>query len=191
MSIRRISNGIGLLSLTLGALALAGCVNEAGNSQRYRVFEIKPEQLAEARQYRRPYIINTRGHIQTIQPLDFYTRQWGRVRLKPNFVSDGSSLPLDDDPGSNMAALLHDALYRGAPELTFPHGYPGRWTRHQADQAYCLQLKRQGAAERLAKLNCGGVNILGVSHGVWRYHRFRRQDYWEKQEQLLREINAR
>ena len=74
-----------------------------------------------------------------------------------------------------MAALLHDARYRGAPELTFPHGYPERWTRQQADQAYCRQLKRQGSRELMAKINCGGVNILGVSQGVWRYHRKRRE----------------
>ena len=168
--------------LVLLAGLLSGCINEAGNSQRYTVFRVKPEQLAEAKRLNRPYIINTRGHIQTIRSIDFYTRQWGRVRLMPNFVSDGSSLPFDDDPGSNMAALLHDALYRAAPELRFPHGYPGRWTKAQADEAYCLQLKRQGAKERLTKLNCRGVNVLGVSRGVWRYHRPRREAYFRANE---------
>lgn len=171
-----------LAMLVVVACIASGCINEAGNSQRYTVFQIKPEQLAEAKRLQRPYIINTRGHIQTIRPIDFYTRQWGRVRLKSNFVSDGSSLPFDDDPGSNMAALLHDALYRAAPELSFPHGYPGRWSRKQADEAYCLQLKLQRAGERLTKLNCRGVNVLGISRGVWRYHRTRREAYWREQE---------
>ncbi|MEP0943425.1 MAG: hypothetical protein ABJH63_05870 [Rhizobiaceae bacterium] len=188
---RCIWNRLGLCFVLAGTLLASGCINEAGNEHRYRVFHVKPEQLADARQKRLPYIINRRGHIQTIQPIDFYTRQWGRVRLKRNFVSDGSSLPFDDDLGSNMAALLHDALYRGAPELTFPHGYPGRWTRAQADAAYCVQLRRQGATERLAKVNCKGVNILGVSQGVWRYHRPRRQAYWQQQEHPQRKSDIR
>ena len=128
--------------LVIAGAILSGCINEAGNARRYSVFEVKPDQLAEAKRLNRPYIINTRGYIQTIRPIDFQTRQWGRVRLKPNFVSDGSSLPFDKDPGSNMAALLHDALYRAAPELSFPHGYPGRWTRKQADDAGVLLWSR-------------------------------------------------
>ena len=170
---------------------LSACVNEAGNLQRYQVFRITPEQFAEARQQRQPSIINNRGYIQTIQSIDFYTRQWGKVRILPNFVSDGSSLPFDDDPGSNMAALLHDALYRAAPELTFPHGFPGRWTRAQADEAYCLQLRRQGAHERLSKLNCRGVKVIGISQGVWHYHRHRREAYWRAQENGKRMDTAR
>ena len=179
---RKFGHGLRLVMLLIAASLLAACINEAGNSQRYTVFAVKPSQLAEAERLQRPYIINRRGHIQTIQPIDFYTRQWGRGRLQPNFVSDGSSLPFDEDPGSNMAALLHDALYRGAAELAFPHGYPGRWPRAQADAAYCLQLKRQGAKERLTKLNCRGVNVLGISQGVWRYHRPRREAYFRAQE---------
>ena len=169
--------------LVLVASILSACVNEAGNLQRYKVFSVTPEQIAEAQRQRQPYIINKRGYIQTVQSIDFYTRQWGKVRIMPNFVSDGSSLPFDNDPGSNMAALLHDALYRAAPELRFPHGFPGRWTRAQADEAYCLQLRRQGAHEKLSKMNCRGVKALGISQGVWHYHRHRREAYFRAHEQ--------
>ena len=188
---RDVRTALRLMTLVVAGAILSGCINEAGNAHRYTVFDVKPDQLAEAKRLNRPYIINTRGHIQTIRPIDFYTRQWGRVRLKSNFVSDGSSLPFDEDPGSNMAALLHDALYRAAPELTFPHGYPGRWSRQQADEAYCLQLKLQGAQERLTKINCRGVNVLGISQGVWRYHRPRREAYFRANEGRQRRNTAR
>ena len=174
---------IGLLLL---CSLLSACVNQAGNANPYRAYAISSEKLDKAKRQGFAYVKNRRGHLQTIKPITFYTEQFGRVRISPNYVSDGSSRPFDSDHGSNMAALLHDALYRGAPQLTFPDGYPGRWTRQQADRAYCLQLKLQNASEANQKINCRGVNLMGVSHGVWKYHAKKRKSYWKKQEEILR-----
>ena len=179
----RLLTPIGLLLI---CSLLSACINQAGNANPYRAYAISPEKLDKAKQQGFPYVKNRRGHLQTIKPITFYTEEFGRVRILPNYVSDGSSRPFDSDHGSNMAALLHDALYRGAPQMTFPDGYPGRWTRQQADAAYCLQLKLQNASETNQKINCRGVNLMGVSHGVWKYHAKKRKSYWKKQEEILR-----
>ena len=63
---------------------------------------------------------------------------------------------------------------------------PGRWSREQADAAYCVQLKRQNASPANQKINCRGVNLMGVSHGVWKYHAKKRKEYWRAQEEILR-----
>ena len=165
---------------------LSACINQAGNANPYRAYAVSSEKIEKAKRQGFPYVKNRRGHMQTINPITFYTEEFGRVRLAPNYVSDGSSRPFDNDHGSNMAALLHDALYRGAPQMSFPDGYPGRWTRQQADAAYCLQLKRQNASEANQKINCRGVNLMGVSHGVWKYHAKKRKEYWKAQEEILR-----
>ena len=82
-----------------------------------------------------------------------------------------------------MAALLHDALYRGAPQLTFPDGYPGRWTRQQANAAYCLQLRHQNATAKKQTVNCRALKLFGS--GAWNYHTKEREAYWQNQEKIL------
>ncbi len=171
----------GFALVLIGAGTLSACVNQAGTDNPYRSFSITGDQLNAAASTGRPFVKNRLGQLQTIRPIDFYTQQFGRVRILPKFVSDGSSRPFDDDFGSNMAALLHDALYRGAPQLSFPDGYPGRWTRQQADQAYCLQLQRQNAGELTRQINCHGMETLGMSVVVWNFHQRSREAYWEKQ----------
>lgn len=182
-SLRRLTLIVPLLLCSL----LSACINQAGNANPYRVHSLTAEQIDNANRLGYPYVKNRRGHLQTIRPIVFYTQQFGRVRILPNYVSDGSSRPLDTDHGSNMAAMLHDALYRGAPQLTFPDGYPGRWNRRQADAAFCLQLRRQNASKTNQTINCQGVNLLGVSYGVWNYHTKKREAYWKKQEEILRD----
>ncbi|MEP1205977.1 MAG: hypothetical protein ABJM29_04985 [Rhizobiaceae bacterium] len=165
---------------------LSACVNQAGTADPYRVFDVSGEQLGDARRNGLPYVKSRRGQLQTIRPIEFETDQFGRVLILQNFVSDGSSRPFDNEHASNMAALLHDALYRGAPQLTFPDKYPGQWTRKQADAAYCQQLKLQKARESTQKINCRGLKILGVGEGVWKHHTERRQAYWDRQAEIER-----
>ncbi|NKB51986.1 MAG: hypothetical protein GKR97_07145 [Rhizobiaceae bacterium] len=173
------------------AVALSACVNQANTDNPFRSFTITEDQLETAASTGRPFVKNRLGQLQTIRPIDFHTQQFGRVRILSKFVSDGSSRPFDSDFGSNMAALLHDALYRGAPQLTFPDGYPGRWTRKQADQAYCLQLQRQNAGELTQQVNCRSVDTLGMSIVAWNFHQTSREAYWERRTgfNLQRRIN--
>ena len=175
-----------LIGLMLLCGTLSACINQAGNANPYRAYAVTGEQIDSANRQGLPYVKNRRGHLQTIKPVDFQTEQFGLVRILPNYVSDGSSRPFDSDHGSNMAALLHDALYRGAPQLTFPDGYPGRWTRQQADAAFCRQLRIQKATPTNQTINCKALNLMGVSHGVWKYHTKKRKAYWKTQEERLR-----
>lgn len=168
--------------LPILALCLAGCVNQIGADNPYRVFDVSDDQVQLARGDGRPFVVNSRGYMQTIEIVEFDTKQFGRVRIQPNFVSDGSSRPFDKDPGSNMAALLHDALYRGAPQLKFLDGYPGPWTKAQADSAYCLQLQRLETKEKVAAVNCRAVRFLQVSSLSWQHHQKRREAYWKRME---------
>ena len=187
----KLASALSVLVALAAATVLSGCINQAGNADPYRVFGVSEAQLNTARSNGRPYVVNRRGHLQAIEPIDFNTSQLGRIRLLPNYVSDGSSRPFDDDPGSDMAAILHDALYRGAPQLTFPDGFQGRWTRKQADAIFCEQLRIQKATNTNAFLNCKGVNVFYVSQGVWMLHRKKREAYWQTQAEILRKKRRR
>ena len=164
------------------AVFLTGCINQITSENPYQVFSLSDEEVQRAKGTGKPFAINSNGLLQTIDSVDFDTIQFGRVRIRRNFVSDGSSRPFDHDPGSDMAALLHDALYRGAPQLEFLDGYPGPWTKQQADLAYCLQLQRFGTKKSVAEVNCRAVRFLQVSILAWKLHRVRREAYWKLME---------
>jgi hypothetical protein len=168
--------------LPLWALLLSGCVNQLVLDDPYKVIGVSDEQLAEAQKTSKPYVINYKGYFQTVEPVEFDTKQFGMVILERNFVSDGSSRPFDEDSGSNMAALLHDALYRGAAQLNFVDGYPGPWTKAQADHAYCLQLQNFGSKKSVAEVNCRAIRYLQVSSIAWQHHRNHRETYWKNME---------
>ncbi|MGI9366160.1 MAG: hypothetical protein ACR2O8_13320 [Rhizobiaceae bacterium] len=171
-----------ILIYVLTMLLLTGCVHHVLDSNPYHPFSASYEEIQSAKAQGLPYFKNANGHYQLLEPLVFHTKQFGRVKLLPQFVSDGSSRPLDKDEGSNRAAFLHDALYRGPAQLIFLDGYPGRWTRAEADAAYCLQLQRQGAKELTAKTNCRAVRFLRVGQGNWMFHEETRTAYWERNE---------
>ena len=168
--------------VSLALLFLTGCIHHVMDSNPYQPFAVPDEAAKSARQQGLPYFKNENGHYQLLEPLVFQTKQFGRVKLLRDFVSDGSSRPLDKDEGSNRAAFLHDALYRGPAQLIFLDGYPGRWSRAEADAAYCLQLQRQGAKELTAKTNCRAVRFLRVGHGNWVFHEETRLAYWKRNE---------
>lgn len=80
-------------------------------------------------------------------------RQWGRVTLHADFVSNGSFLPFDKDLGSNMAALLHQAKLQGAEHLGLSREM---WVKHSADrQAYLhyQERRQQGIASRQIQIS--------------------------------------
>jgi len=172
-------------ALFLSAL-LVGCTNQHGIADPYRLFEVSEVRHEKAKKAGLPYVVNRRRNLQTTEIIEYQTKQFGKVHIRPDFVSDGSSRPLDRDRGSIMAALLHDALYRGAPQLSFVDGYPGPWSKAEADAAYCLQLQRMGAKPRRAKFNCRAVRFMKASKAAWRIHRQRREKFWASQ---LKPIN--
>ena len=133
------------LSSLINLFLLVGCVNQAGSSDPYRIFSVTEAQRAVAEKRSLPYVRNKRRVLQTIEPINYQTAQFGHVQLAAGFVSDGSSRPFDTNQASTLAALLHDALYRGAQQLRFMDGFKGEWTKQLADDAYCEQLVILGA----------------------------------------------
>lgn len=165
----------------LGAIVLVACVNQAGDSDPYRIFKVTEGQEKIAREKGLPYVTNRKGNLQTIEAIDYHTEQFGVIRIEPGFNSDGSSRPFDNNLSSIRASILHDAMYRGTEKLNFLNGYPGPWTKAQADSVYCLQLLRLGAPKRLAETNCRAVRFLQGNLSVWGFHKKRREAYWSKQ----------
>lgn len=160
---------------------LAGCPNQAGIADPYRLFDVPEKHYETARKAGLPYVVNRRRNYQIIETIEYQTKQYGLVQIMPKFVSDGSSRPMDRDKGSIMAAFLHDAMYRGAPQLRFVDGYPGPWSKAEADTAYCLQLQRTGTRPRRARFNCRAVRSMKTSKAAWRIHTEGREKYWAQQ----------
>ncbi len=162
-------------------LILAGCVNEAkiaANGLRQFPSEAI---LVKARAQNQSYVAISRSRYQLIELLEFDTQSFGKIQLKQGFISDGSTSPLDDDEGSRLAGFIHDALYRGSSYMYFPDGFPGVWSKAQADREYCHQLKRLGASTSRQKLNCRGPKMLPAVVSAWNYHRRPRESYWKYQ----------
>ncbi len=102
----------------------------------------------------------------------------GTVVLKKGFVSDGSTSPIPDVPGSLYAGFLHDALYGGSPYLRFLSGFPGRWSKKRADDEYCYQMKRLGVSKRHRNINCTGVRLLNPAISPWGFNLAKRNKLW-------------
>jgi hypothetical protein len=120
------------------------------------------------------------GHhkYRLVRSVKFKTRHFGTVILKKGFVSDGSTSPIADVPGSLYAGFLHDALYDGSPYLKFVSGFPGRWTKRQADEEYCYQLKRLGVNDQHRNINCIGVKLLNPLISPWGFNHSKRKKLW-------------
>ena len=171
--------------MIFAANALAACVNQAGQHDPYHLFTITDEQRADATKKGLPYVTNRKGNLQTVEPIVYETQQFGQLTILPGFVSDGSSRPFDTNPASIKSAILHDAMYRGTPKLSFENGFPGPWTKAQADTVYCLQMLRLGVPKNLAETNCRGVRFLQGNLSVWGFHKQRRERYWANQSRRL------
>ncbi len=165
----------------IGAVVLSGCINEMKTDNVLRHPVATPAAITKARMAGIPYVALGNGEYRLIADISFITRHFGKVILTKGFVSDGSSSPLDDVDGSRRAGFLHDALYRGSPHLTFVDGFPGQWSKQQADDEYCFQMKRMGVVQRLRRANCSGPKVLPSFFSPWDHHRSRRKKFWERQ----------
>lgn len=115
----------------------------------------------------RPYRAVEGGRFELTRALRFETALFGPVVLTPGYRSDGSSSPIADVEGSRLAGFLHDALYAASGHLRFPGGTPMRWTREEADGAYCDELARRGVPAWHASANCAGVRRLPHIAASW------------------------
>lgn len=172
-------------AFVVGCSFLTACVNQAGQTDPYRALVATQAELAVAGKEKLPYVITKRGNLQTFEEITYQTTIFGPITILPGFVADGSSRPFDKNRGSQMASLLHDAFYRGAAQMRFERGFPGRWSKNQADLVYCEQLRLQNAPKRLARSNCLGIRLVPGAISPWDFHRKRRTEYWEAQERLV------
>ncbi len=165
------------------AMMVGGCINEQHSaSVRDPLPSLTSVQKAQSNQ--QPYVKLGNGRYRLIAQITFETRHFGRVFLNPGYVSDGSSSPIKDMKGSLLAGFLHDALYHGSPSLEFKQGFPGRWSKLQADQEYCFQMKRFGVPAAQRRANCRGLKLLPAIISPWDHHRKGREKYWKTQQKL-------
>ena len=173
-----------LLVVSTCTLFLGSCLNEVK-------FDAGPPQtgfneaaILKAKADNRVYVAIGSGRYRLFDALNFETINFGMVRLESGFVSDGSSSPITDDNGSRLAGFLHDALYRGSPSLLFVEGFQGKWTKKNADDEYCHQLKKLKASKRHIRINCVGPKLLPSFVSPWEHHRPQRERYWKYQQSL-------
>ncbi len=179
-----------LLVASTCTFLLSGCLNEAK-------FDAGPPQtgwseaaIFKAKEDNKAYVAVGSGRYRLFEAVNFETINFGKVRLEKGFVSDGSSSPIADDNGSRLAGFLHDALYQGSPSLVFVGGFQGKWTKSNADDEYCHQLKKMKASKRPIRVNCAGPKLLPSFVSPWEHHKLKREKYW-KHQQLLAEKQAR
>ena len=171
-----------LLAVSIFAIFLGGCLNEAR-------FDAGPPQtgfneaaILKAMADNKAYVAVGSGRYRLFEAINYETVGFGKVRLEIGFVSDGSSSPIEDDNGSRLAGFLHDALYRGSPSLLFVDGFQGKWTKKDADDEYCHQLKKLKASTRRIRLNCAGPKFLPSLVSPWEHHKPKREKYWKVQQ---------
>jgi len=173
-----------LLIVSAFVIFLGGCLNEAK-------FDAGPPQtgfndaaIFEAIADNKVYVAVGSGRYRLFEAINFETLNFGKVRLEKGFVSDGSSSPIADDNGSRLAGFLHDALYRGAAMMVFVDGFQGKWTKKNADDEYCHQLKKLKASARHIRINCAGPKLLPSFVSPWEHHKPQRERYWKVQQSL-------
>ena len=113
--------------------------------------------------------------------LEFTTLTMGKAVLLRGFVSDGSSSPFGNNEATIYAGFLHDALYHGSVFLRFPDGFPGPWSKDQADNEYCHQLKQLGVSRLKFKINCDGIKRFSENLPAWKSNEDKRLKYWRGQ----------
>ena len=158
---------------------ISGCVNESKLISSGLQLPQNHIAVIQAKAKNLVYITVRWRRYQLVQQLQFETQSFGIIQLNPGFISDGSSSLIADDAGSRLAGFLHDALYRGSAYLEFPQGFPGKWSKSQADQEYCFQLERLGASKYRQSINCQGLKSLPTLLSTWEYHRVPREKYWK------------
>ena len=125
-----------------------------------------------------PYRAVEGGRFELTRAVRFDTRRFGPVVLTKGYRSDGSSSPIADVEGSRLAGFLHDALYAASGHLRFPGGAPARWTKAEADDAYCAEMARRGVPAWHARANCTGVRGLPHIAVAWRRLEPKRERRW-------------
>ncbi len=156
---------------------LAAAVNSSGNSAAAKASKI----------YGTSHKVLGPRRYKLVKDVRYKTRNFGRVILKKGFVSDGSTSPIPDVIGSLYAGFLHDALYQGSPYLRFLDKKPKLWTKSQADNEYCYQLKRLGVKKDHRQINCSGVKLLAPMAPPWSFRSTQREKFWASQGLKLEE----
>ena len=119
------------------------------------------------------------ARFEVTAPIRYETDLFGPVILTPGYKSNGSNSPIADSEATRLAGFLHDALYAASGHLRFPTGRPRRWTKREADQIYCNQMRRLGAARWHAAVNCAGAKSL-VTGKSWRQLGWKRERRWRR-----------
>ena len=160
------------------ALTLVGCTSAAPDAFAPQARTLTPQAKAVAESgpaYRR-----VGRRFQLTRPMRFETKAFGTVVLTRGFRSDGSSSPIPDTEATRRAGFLHDALYAASGHLRFPDGAPRSYTRGQADETYCAQMVKLGAAAWHARANCLGTRRLPQIERRWRRLRAKRERRWRR-----------
>ena len=179
-------NRVGLMAITLLCLVSGSHPTMA---QTPAITKPKPRPMAVtagSETLTTSHIVIGRHRYRLTRDVVYTTRHFGQVVLGKGFESDGSTSPIPDVPGSLYAGFLHDALYRGAPQLLFLNGYPGPWTKLQADQEYCFQLKRLGVKREHRNFNCTAPKLLIPPLSPWEFRKALRERYWAAQSRAKR-----
>ncbi len=171
-----------LLAVSFFAIFLGSCLNEAKFDAGPRQTGFNEAAILKAMADNKAYVAVGSGRYRLFEAINYETVGFGKVRLEIGFVSDGSSSPIEDDNGSRLAGFLHDALYRGSPSLLFVDGFQGKWTKKNADDEYCHQLKKLKASARRIRLNCAGPKLLPSLVSPWEHHKPKREKYWKDQQ---------
>ena len=119
--------------------------------------------------------------FQTTRDLEYSTLNFGKAVIIRGFKSDGSSSPFGNVEGTRYAGFLHDALYHGSPFLRFPDGFLGPWTKEQADEEYCHQLRKLKVSELRYRTNCNSIKRFSENLPAWKNNHEKRQRYWRSQ----------
>ena len=117
------------------------------------------------------------GRHELTRAICFETEALGTVVLTRGFRSDGASGPVPDMPATRRAGFLHDALYAASGHLRFPDG-ARRWSRREADAAFCETLRADAPGWR-ARALCAGTRLAPVERR-WRALAPKRERRWRQ-----------
>ena len=160
--------------ILVAILALSGCTAATGSALAPDVPYAAPTPPVISPAYRAV----ENGRFELTRSVRFETKAFGPVVLTKGYRSDGSSSPIADVEATRLAGFLHDALYSASGHLRFPKGAPKRWTKAQADDAYCDEMVKRGAPAWHANANCLGVRTLQRIAGSWERLGPKREKRW-------------
>ena len=63
--------------------------------------------------------------------------------------------------------------------MVFVEDFQVKWTKKNADDEYCHQLKKLKASARRIRINCAGPKLLPSFISPWEYHKPQREKYWK------------